>query len=123
METDPLAVLSYEIQMYLGARHLQGLQIPQSAPHSEKLKIILESALVEVKALHIRILLEIFLERTKLENINIDDILPNWRKEHADIIQSLENAYNKIILKNGFTCKKCLNKFLAHPDKQRGDKF
>ena len=118
MKKNGWAVLNYEIQMYLGARHLQGFPFVKSPLLNE----LQTCALVEVKALHIRILVEMFLERKQADDINIDDIFPDWRNKHVIIAHNLENAYKKK-LKNGYSSKTCLNKFLVHPDKRRGDSF
>ena len=122
--TDKWAILNYEIQMYFGARHLQGYPIN---PSDKQLSDIQQSALVEVKALHTRILVEMFLERTWKDNINIDDLLPDWRKDHEHLLQILINAYNETVYIDeqgvGYSPRDCFNKFLAHPDQRRGDHF
>jgi hypothetical protein len=116
---DYWAVLNYEIQMYFGARYLQGFPIKGA----DQILIGLQtSAMTEVKALHVRILLDMFLERKNSDDINIDDILPDWREKHKTIVHNLEVAYNKK-LEIGRSPKWYLNKYLAHPDKRRGDHF
>ena len=113
-------VLNYEIQMYFGARHLQGLLIRGV---DQNIITILASAMTEVKALHIRILVEIFLERNpRFDDINIDDLLPDWREKNATVAHNLKNAYDKK-LNIGESPRWYLNKYLAHPDKRRGDHF
>lgn len=57
---DYWAVLNYEIQMYLGARLLQGFPIQGV---NKNIIILQTSAMTEVKALHTRILVDIFLPR------------------------------------------------------------
>jgi hypothetical protein len=112
-------ILNYEIQMYFGARHLQGFPIMGG---DQNVITIQMSAMTEVKALHVRILVDIFLERKNSDDINIDDILPNWREEHKIIAHDLEVAYDKK-LETGKSPRWYLNKYLAHPDKRRGDHF
>jgi hypothetical protein len=112
-------VLNYEIQMYFGARHLQGYPI-KGADHN--IITLQTSAMTEVKALHIRILVDMFLERKQKDDINIDDILPDWREKNETVAHNLDNAYNKK-LKLGETPRWYLNKYLVHPDKRRGDHF
>lgn len=112
-------ILNYEIQMYLGARHLQGLPVSRSDPN---LLFIPQSAMTEVEALHIRILTEIFLEKSEPDNLNIDDLVPAWRKDNAILVHDLYDAYTKH-LDTGHHPKYYLNRFLAHPDKRRGDHF
>ena len=112
-------ILNYEIQMYFGARHLQGYPI-KGADHN--IITLQTSALTEVKALHVRILVEIFLKRKYPDDINIDDLLPVWREKNATVAHNLENAYDKK-LKIGKSPRWYLNKYLAHPDKRRGDHF
>jgi len=120
--TDKWAILNYEIQMYLGARLLQGVRF-QSIPGLRGLsKTLQESAITEVKALHIRILVDIFLARKQGDDINIDDLLPNWRDNNKTVAHNLDIAYNKK-LETGRSPKWYLNKFLVHPDKRRGDSF
>lgn len=116
---DYWAILNYEIQMYFGARHLQSFPINGA---SRSLTTLQASAMTEVKALHVRILLDIFLERKNSDDINIDDILPDWREKNQTVVHNLEIAYNKK-LEIGKTPKWYLNKYLAHPDKRRGDHF
>ena len=70
---DYWAVLNYEIQMYFGARHLQGYPI-KGADHN--LIALQTNAMIEVKALHIRILVDIFLGTNQKDDINIDNLLP-----------------------------------------------
>jgi len=112
-------ILNYEIQMYLGARYLQGFPIKLSDHNLTRLQ---ESAMTEVKALHTRILVAILLEKTDPDNINIDDLIPTWRKENAILAHNLKNDYTKK-LNIGHHPKYYLNKYLAHPDKRRGDHF
>ena len=113
-------ILNYEIQMYFGARHLQGYPIKGTDPN---LIILQTSAMTEVKALHIRILVEIFLERNpRFDDINIDDLLPDWREQNSIVVHNLKNAYDKK-LKIGESPRWYLNKYLVHPDKRRGDHF
>ncbi len=112
-------ILNYEIQMYIGARHLQGFPIPKADPILITLQA---SAITEVKALHIRILADIFLNRKQSDDINIDDLIPDWRQLHATVAHNLDVAYNKK-LAIGRSPKWYLNKYLAHPDKRRGDHF
>ena len=112
-------VLNYEIQMYLGARHLQGYPV---SGVDQNIISLQTSALTEVKALHVRILLDIFLERKNRDDINIDDMLPNWREENSTLVHNLEIAYTKK-LEIGKSPKWYLNKYLAHPDKTRDDHF
>ena len=105
--------------MYFGARHLQGLPIEGADHNIIKLQ---ESAMTEVKALHVRILVDIFLERKNKDDINIDDILPDWRENNPIVVHNLKSAYDKK-LDIGKHPRWYLNKFLAHPDKRRGDHF
>lgn len=112
-------ILNYEIQMYLGVRHLQGYPIKGA---DRNLIILQTSALTEVKALHIRILVDIFLDRKQKSDVNIDDMLPDWREKNNTVIHNLVTAYKKK-LRIGETPKWYLNKYLAHPDKRRGDHF
>ena len=78
--------------------------------------------MTEVKALHVRILVDIFLERKNSDDINIDDILPDWREKHQTVVHNLEVAYDEK-LEIGKSPRWYLNKYLAHPDKRRGDHF
>lgn len=121
MKKDLWPVLNYEIQMYLGVRHLQGFVINASDPI---VTILQASSMAEVKALHIRILAEMFLapSSNQKDNIHIDDLLPTWRTENATIAHNLMISYTKN-LHIGHPPKWYLNKFLAHPDKRRGDSF
>lgn len=112
-------VLNYEIQMYFGARHLQGYPIGGA---DQNMITLQTSALTEVKALHVRILVEIFLKRKYEDDINIDDLLPDWREKNTTVAHNLENAYDKK-LRIGESPRWYLNKYLAHPDKRRGDHF
>jgi hypothetical protein len=112
-------ILNYEIQMYLGIRHLQGFVINAKDP---VVTILHASGLVEVKALHTRILLEIFTDHPKKDNINIDQLLPPWRKDNATVAHNLVIAHTKN-LQIGHSPKWYLNKFLAHPDKRRAESF
>jgi hypothetical protein len=112
-------VLNYEIQMYFGARHLQAYLIKGADQNIISLQT---SALTEVKALHVRIVVEMFQKRKYPNDINIDDLLPDWREKNAIVARNLENAYDKK-LKIGESPKWYLNKYLAHPDKRRGDHF
>ena len=112
-------ILNYEIQMYMGARHLQGFPIVGA---DQNVLTIQESAMTEIKALHVRILADIFLERKNSDDVNIDDLLPDWRDRNLTVAHNLENAYTKK-LDIGHTPKWYLNKYLAHPDKRRGDRF
>jgi hypothetical protein len=116
---DDGAVLNYEILMYLGVQHLQRLAI---GGINRNLIVIQRNTMTEVKALHIRILVDIFLERRNRDDINIDDILPDWRKKHKTVSHNLEVAYKKK-LEIGKSPKWYLNRYLAHPDKRRGDHF
>ena len=113
------AVLNYEILMYFGVQHLQRFEI---GGVNRNLMVIQRNAMTEVKALHIRILVDIFLERRNRDDINIDDILPDWRKKHKTVSRNLEVAYKKK-LEIGKSPKWYLNKYLAHLDKRRGDHF
>lgn len=116
---DYWAVLNYEIQMYFGARHLQGFPIVGA---DRNIITLQTSAMTEVKALHVRILVEIFLKRKYPDDINIDDLLPDWREKNVTVTRNLELAYDeKLII--GETPRWYLNKYLAHPDKRRGDRF
>jgi hypothetical protein len=112
-------ILNYEIQMYFGARYLQGFPIKGADPN---LITLHTSAMTEIKALHVRILVDIFLERKNSDDINIDDILPGWREKYKTVAHNLEIAYDKK-LGIGKSPKWYLNKYLAHPDKRRGDHF
>jgi hypothetical protein len=116
---DYWAVLNYEIQMYFGARHLQGYPILNA---NRNLIILQTSAMTEVKALHIRILADIFLGTQNKNDINIDDLIPDWRIKNLVIANDLDIAYNTK-LKIGESPKWYLNKYLAHPDKRRGNHF
>lgn len=112
--------------MYLGVRLLQGVRF-QTVPGLQKpILTIQQSAMIEVKALHTRILVEIFLERNpRVDDINIDDLIPTWREEYPTIAHNLKTAY-KSKLKAGNihqSPKWFLNKFLVHADKRRGDSF
>jgi hypothetical protein len=114
-------ILNYEIQMYIGARMLQGYSITK--PSKDKnVYLIQMSALTEVKALHIRILVDIFLPRKNQSDLNIDDLLPDWRDKHVAVLNMLNSAYHEK-LAIGESPRWYLNKFLAHPDKQRGPSF
>lgn len=112
-------ILNYEILMYLGVQHFQRFA---KGGVNRNLMVIQRNAMTEVKALHIRILVDIFLERRNRDDINIDDILPNWRKKHKTVSRSLEFAYKKK-LEIGKSPKWYLNKYFAHPDRRRGDHF
>lgn len=112
-------ILNYEIQMYFGARHLQGFPIKAA---DRNLITLQTSAMTEVKALHVRILVDIFLERKNRDDINIDDILADWREKNRTVAHNLEVAYEKK-LEIGKSPRWYLNKYLAHPDKRRGDHF
>ena len=112
-------ILNYEIQMYFGARHLQGFPIRGV---DRSIITLQTSAMTEVKALHIRILVDIFLNRKNRDDINIEDLLPDWRDQHKTVAHNLEVAYNKK-LGIGKSPRWYLNKYLAHPDKRRGDHF
>jgi hypothetical protein len=116
---DYLPILNYEIQMYFGARHLQGCPIGGA---NQNLVTLQTCALTEVKVLHIRILVDIFLPRKQSDDINIDDLIPDWRIKNATVAHNLKIAYNKA-LQIGKSPKWYLNKYLAHPDKRRGDHF
>ncbi len=116
---DYWAVLNYEIQMYFGARYLQGFPIPGA---DQNLVTMQTSAMVEVKTLHIRILSDIFLGTRQRDDICIDDFLPEWRERNQTIANNLRVAYTKK-LEIGKSPKWYLNKYLVHPDKRRGDHF
>ena len=111
-------ILNYEIQMYLGARHLQGYPVNVN---DGLLTILQVSALTEVKVLHIRLLADIFLGH-KEDDISIDDMLPTWREKNVIIANELNIAYTTP-LDSGHPPKWYLNKFLAHPDKRRQESF
>jgi len=119
MENDPWAILNYEIQMYFGARILQSARFSHLYPEMIK---VLESAMTEVKLLHIRILVEIFLKRKHKDDINIDDLLPAWRENNRAVLDDLKTAYTTD-LAIGRSSEWYLNKFLAHPDRERGFGF
>ncbi len=112
-------VLNYEIQMYFGSRHLQGFPIVGA---DRNIIALQTSALTEVKALHVRILVEIFLKRKYPDDINIEDLLPDWREKNETTAHNLESVYDKK-LQIGESPRWYLNKYLAHPDKRRGDHF
>lgn len=112
-------VLNYEIQMYFGIQILQRINIVSTDP---ALTVITQNAVTEVKALHIRILTEIFVQKRRPDDIKIEDLIPSWREENQVVLQNLENAYNSP-LAIGETPKWYLDKFLAHATMKRGDSF
>jgi hypothetical protein len=122
--SDQWSVLNYEIQQYIGARWLQGHlpQIPKE--HPDKFLTVYQNTLVELKALHIRILTDIFLPKTAKnpDDIDIEDLIPDWRKTNSTVAVQLENDY-KTPLSSTPSPKICLNKYLFHPDKLRGSSF
>lgn len=116
---DYWAVLNYEIQMYLGARLLQGFPIQGV---NKNIIILQTSAMTEVKALHTRILVDIFLPRKQKTILILTIFCLIGEKKNKIAIHNLENAYDKK-LDIGHSPKWYLNKYLVHPDKRRGDHF
>ena len=107
--------------MYLGARHLQGFPLGRGP----LLGVLQTCALVEVKVLHTRILAEMFLPRKQPDDVNVVDLVPDLAARFPNVAHNLQVAYGKKLkLVNGsYSSRVCLNKFLAHPDRRRGDRF
>jgi hypothetical protein len=119
-------ILNYEILMYLGAQVIQRLVFISRPDFLNLTGRLVQNAGTEVKALHIRILADIFLERKSgSDDINIDDLLPSWRTDQAVVAHNLEKAYSDTlkIANLEHPPRWFLNKFLAHPDKRRSNKF
>lgn len=119
--TDLWKVLNYEIQMYFGIQILQRMHLGSNDP---ALMTIIQSSATEVKALHIRILTEIFMPRghRRDDDIKIENLIPSWRETNPSPLQILVTAYSTP-LEIGETPKWYLDKFLAHATMKRGDSF
>jgi hypothetical protein len=67
-------------------------------------------------------LTEVFLSQGEKDDIKIDHLLPEWRKENILVFKELERAYEEP-LAAGESPKVYINKLLAHATFKRGDRF
>jgi hypothetical protein len=120
-------ILEYEFQMYYAIEVLQEWDMKNRPRDPEQLTgfhQVLTNALTEVKILHIRVLTGVFLRRNPelSEDLNIDDLLPEWRSDNLGLVEALYVAYNGT-LSTGDSPRGHMNKFLAHATKSRGRGF
>ena len=113
-------VLYYEVEMFLGTRHL----IKNLTCGDLQTARLLNNALLECSLLHTRILADIFLSRNRNrypDDISLDDLGIEIDGRCKNLVNSLEEAYGNGKTKNS----KCwiINKMLAHPSNYRSDKF
>ncbi len=134
-------VLNYELQMYYGSTLVQKLDLKLAktgdlakalgvfqikARLTEQLlgviQAVITSGQTETKALHIRVLTEMFLARKRENDLNIDDLIPSWRAKHPDLIKVLYKAYTDK-LSIGNSPKGYIDTHMAHATKMRDDHF
>ena len=113
-----LKVLDYEVQMFLGTRHLLShLQFGEGLEAQ-----LAKNAIVESSLIHTRILADIFLSRSKYpDDINLRNLGFDSNSESEVLVKSLEVAYGKTNDKNG-NCW-TINKMLAHPTTLRSESY
>jgi hypothetical protein len=113
-----LKVLDYEVQMFLGTRHL----LSNSKFGEGRKALIAKNAIVESSLIHTRILADIFLSRSKYpDDIHLQDLGLVNNGESGVLIKSLEDAYGKPKDKNS-NCW-TINKMLAHPTTLRSESY
>lgn len=111
-------IYDYEVWMYFQTRKLL-LEHKGSSVQDR----VLRNALVESAILHTRILVEILIDKFKLDDVTLSKYVPNWKK-----MEELQKAVNELKEVYGHSFNQSspcgtINKMLAHPSGLRGASF